>query len=157
MFKPYIDEAQADFQKKAENGKKGGRPKKQTKPEVISENQTQASLTEAEADADADAEAEAEAEADADANAEESVCNQPGKPAHTRFVPPDVNEVSDYCRQKGYHLDARRFVDYYTAVGWRIGNTPMRDWKAAIRNWHRKDDTPKETEPKFTWTVGHVL
>ena len=153
MFKPYIDEAQADFQKKAENGKKGGRPKKQTKPEVISENQTQASLTEAEADADADA----EADADADANAEESVCNQPGKPAHTRFVPPDVNEVSDYCRQKGYHLDARRFVDYYTAVGWRIGNTPMRDWKAAIRNWHRKDDTPKETEPKFTWTVGHVL
>ena len=154
MFKPYIDEAQADYQKKSENGKKGGRPKNQTKPEVISENQKEATETEAEAEADADADAEAEAETDAE---ERVVCVKPGKPAHTRFVPPSVQDVRDYCHAKGYSLDARRFVDYYTAVGWRIGNSPMRDWKAAIRNWHRKDDTPKKPEPQYTWTVGHVL
>ena len=152
MFKPYIDEAQADYQKKSENGKKGGRPKKQTKPEVISENQKEATETDAEAEAEADADAEAEAETDAE---ERVVCVKPGKPAHTRFVPPSVQDVRDYCHTKGYSLDAQRFVDYYTAVGWRIGNSPMRDWKAAIRNWHRKDDTPQKTEPE--WTVGHVL
>jgi hypothetical protein len=38
-------------------------------------------------------------------------------------------------------LDAaqvERFADYYTANGWRVGRSPMRDWKAAFRNWCRR-------------------
>ena len=58
-IKPYIEEANSDYEKKSENGKKGGRPKKQTKPEVISQKQNEPEITEAEADAEADADAEA--------------------------------------------------------------------------------------------------
>ena len=36
-------------------------------------------------------------------------------------------------------MDAERFVDYYTANGWKVGKNPMKDWKAAVRNWERKD------------------
>jgi len=52
-----------------------------------------------------------------------------------RFVPPTIEEVEDYINEKGYRVDARKFVDYYTSNGWRVGKNPMKDWKAAVRNW----------------------
>ena len=39
-------------------------------------------------------------------------------PAHTRFSPPSVQEIEEYCREKGFLLDAERFVDYYASIGW---------------------------------------
>lgn len=60
----------------------------------------------------------------------------PGKPdTHTRFKAPDVDEVRAYAAENGYNLDAERFVDYYTSNGWKVGRNPMKDWKAAVRNW----------------------
>lgn len=56
-----------------------------------------------------------------------------------RFTPPTPDEVADYAAEKGLALDANRFVDYYTAKGWRVGSSPMRDWRAAARNWARRD------------------
>lgn len=63
-------------------------------------------------------------------------------PARSRFTPPTVDEVRTYCAEKGYVLDADRFVDYYTSNGWRVGKNPMKDWKAAVRTWNSKD-SPK--------------
>ena len=73
-------------------------------------------------------------------------------PARTRFSPPSVQEIEDYCREKGFLLDAERFVDYYASIGWRVGKNPMKDWRAAVRTWVKKD-TPKP-EPK---NCGYVL
>ena len=73
-------------------------------------------------------------------------------PAHTRFSPPSVQEIEEYCREKGFLLDAERFVDYYASIGWRVGKNPMKDWRAAVRTWVKKD-TPKP-EPE---NCGHVL
>lgn len=73
-------------------------------------------------------------------------------PAHTRFSPPSVQKIEDYCTEKGFLLDAERFVDYYASVGWRVGKNPMKDWRAAVRTWVKKD-TPKP-EPK---NCGYVL
>lgn len=73
-------------------------------------------------------------------------------PAHTRFSPPSVQEIEEYCREKGFLLDAERFVDYYASVGWRVGKNPMKDWRAAVRTWVKKD-TPKP-EPE---NCGYVL
>lgn len=33
--------------------------------------------------------------------------------------------------------EIERFHDYYTANGWRVGKSAMKDWKAALRNWKR--------------------
>lgn len=49
----------------------------------------------------------------------------------SRFYPPTVDEVRAYCIEKGYTVDADRFVDYYTSNGWKVGKNPMKDWKAA--------------------------
>ena len=73
-------------------------------------------------------------------------------PARTRFSPPSVREIEDYCREKGFLLDAERFVDYYASIGWRVGKNPMKDWRAAVRTWVKKD-TPKP-EPE---NCGYVL
>ena len=73
-------------------------------------------------------------------------------PARTRFSPPSVQEIEEYCTEKGFLLDAERFVDYYASIGWRVGKNPMKDWRAAVRTWVKKD-TPKP-EPE---NCGYVL
>lgn len=61
-------------------------------------------------------------------------------PKHlTVFTPPSVEEVSDYCRERGNSVNATRFVDFYSMKGWMVGKNKMKDWKAAVRTWERND------------------
>lgn len=63
-----------------------------------------------------------------------------GKPQkRKRFSPPTVEEVKAYCSENGCTVDAERFVSYYESQGWHVGRNPMKDWRAAIRNWASKD------------------
>lgn len=57
-----------------------------------------------------------------------------------RFTPPTVEEVRAYCQERGNNVDPQRFVDFYAAKGWMVGKNPMKDWKAAVRTWERRDD-----------------
>lgn len=54
-----------------------------------------------------------------------------------RFVPPSVEDVKTYSEAAGLALDAGKFVDFYTAKGWKVGRNPMKDWRAAARNASR--------------------
>ena len=68
-----------------------------------------------------------------------------------RFVRPMVQEVADYCRERGNQVDAQRFVDYYTANGWRVGKNPMKDWKAAVRTWEKQEGvSPAPAAPRWS-------
>ena len=59
-----------------------------------------------------------------------------------RFTPPTVDDVAAYVTEKGYHVNAERFVSFYQQKGWMVGKNRMKDWKAAVRNWETrwKDD-----------------
>ena len=61
------------------------------------------------------------------------------KPPRTRFVPPSIEDVKLYCKERNNNVDAERFVDYYTANGWIVGKNKMKDWKAAVRTWERNN------------------
>ena len=74
---------------------------------------------------------QSESESESEAEAE--------KRARTRFVPPTMDQVSAYAREIGKSVDAQRFVDFYASKGWKVGSTPMKDWKAAVRNWAARD------------------
>lgn len=83
-----------------------------------------------------------------------------------RFAPPGVEEVRLYCQEKGYQMDPEPFVDYYTSNGWMVGKNKMKDWKAAVRSWQRKEDQhgnehralrTEATGAAAGWTVGTVL
>lgn len=69
----------------------------------------------------------------------EDECHSTSNLPNYQFVPPTVQEVAGYCEQNDYSVDAAKFVDYYTANGWQVGKNKMKDWKAAVRNWNRKE------------------
>ncbi|MDD6230714.1 MAG: hypothetical protein PUA95_08265 [Lactimicrobium massiliense] len=58
----------------------------------------------------------------------------------THFVQPSYDEVEEYAASIGYVcFDPATFLDYYSANGWMVGKHPMKDWKATVRNWKRRD------------------
>lgn len=65
-----------------------------------------------------------------------------------RFTPPTYEEVENYCLENNYTVNAERFVDFYEAKGWLIGKNKMKDWKAAVRTWERKQKEQREEETK---------
>lgn len=71
--------------------------------------------------------------------------------AKKRFAPPTIDEVRDYCNENGYRIDAEAFVDHYQSVGWKVGQKPMKDWRASVRTWVRRDKErmPKKGETSF--------
>lgn len=77
-------------------------------------------------------------------------CSPTGEaPPHSRrFIPPDADEVEAYCRERNNHIDAQRFVDFYASKGWKVGKEPMKDWKAAVRTWERRNDTTARASPR---------
>ena len=62
-----------------------------------------------------------------------------------RFAPPSLEEVKAYTSEKHLNIDAEAFVDFYESKGWRVGNQTMKDWRAAVRNWARRDAERKTT------------
>lgn len=56
-----------------------------------------------------------------------------------RFKPPTVQEVQDYCNERQNGIQAYTFVNFYQSKGWKVGNQPMKDWRAAVRTWEQKN------------------
>ena len=61
------------------------------------------------------------------------------KEKRKRFSAPSVDEVRDYCRERGNSIDAETFVDFYSSKGWKVGSSPMKDWQSAIRTWEKRE------------------
>ena len=83
------------------------------------------------------------AEAEADSKAEVSNTKRVA-PAPSRFVKPSPQEVAEYgATLNPPFTKSAEFADFYDSKGWKVGQTPMKDWRAAVRTWHRKDTTPE--------------
>ena len=67
-----------------------------------------------------------------------------GAGGRNKFSPPTLEEVTAYCKERGNNVDPQRFIDHYTANGWKVGKNTMKDWKAAVRTWEK--DKPKFTK-----------
>lgn len=67
--------------------------------------------------------------------------NEPKERAKAkRFAPPSLDEVSSYCRERGNSIDPEQFIDFYSAKNWMIGKNKMKDWKAAVRTWEKREN-----------------
>ena len=68
------------------------------------------------------------------------------------FKPPTLDEVTAYMldRECFSTIEAEKFCDFYASKGWKVGKNPMKDWKAAVRNWLRGRDTPPAGRPAAT-------
>ena len=87
-------------------------------------------------------ELEIEKESELDKEKEkEREAGRPARAPRSKFVKPTLEEVKAYCEERKNNVDAERFVSYYESIGWRIGGkSPMKDWKAAVRNWETRKD-----------------
>lgn len=54
-----------------------------------------------------------------------------------RFKKPTVEEVQAHIDEKQYHFDAESFIAYYESNGWKVGKSPMKNWKMACVTWER--------------------
>ena len=133
MLKAQIDRDAASYQsfidKQRENGKKGGRPKNPENPTLTQTNPKNPSLFEKTQKSQ-----EKEKEEEKEKDKEEEVIKR------KRFTPPTSAEVAQYCRERNNNVNADRFIDFYSSKGWRVGNQPMKDWKAAVRTWEHRDN-----------------
>jgi len=58
----------------------------------------------------------------------------------TQFSAPTRDEVAGFLEEIGSSIDPDYFIDYYNARGWEIRpRQKMKDWKATIRNWNRRE------------------
>jgi len=64
------------------------------------------------------------------------------------FMPPTTTEVKDYANSIGFTaLNPEYFKDYYESKGWMIGKNKMKDWKAAVRTWKRREKDNGTQQP----------
>lgn len=69
---------------------------------------------------------------------------------NNKFIKPTVEEVQQYCLERNNNINAEHFIDYYDANGWKVGKNPMKDWKAAIRTWEKRNNNNNNSYKKPT-------
>lgn len=91
-----------------------------------------------------DNDSENDSDSDNGSDSESDIKGVPGgtradKPPRSRFIPPTVEEVKAYCQERRNDVDPQRFVDFYETKGWMVGKNKMKDWRAAVRTWEKRD------------------
>ena len=72
------------------------------------------------------------------------------KEQRKRFIPPSREEIESFTNENQCHINIDTFIDYYNSNGWKIGKNKMSDWKATVRNWHRRDKDIGKGKPSRT-------
>ena len=166
LIKPQIDANNKRYNngcKGAEYGKKGGRPVTKnpigdndenpigdTSKNPIGDNDENPKETPNEKENENVNENENEKEKENESPSETKREKQ-AKEKRLRFSAPSVDEVRDYCRERGNSIDAETFVDFYASKGWKVGNSPMKDWQSAIRTGEKREcrASPREKPASF--------
>ena len=55
------------------------------------------------------------------------------------FKKPTLDQVKNYCILRKNNIDAEAFIDFYESKNFMIGKNKMKDWKAAVRTWERRE------------------
>ena len=54
------------------------------------------------------------------------------------FKKPTVNDIKEYCLWRNNGIDSETFFDFYESKNWLIGKNKMKNWKACIRTWEKR-------------------
>ena len=62
-----------------------------------------------------------------------------------KFVPPTLEEVTEYCRSRNSSVDPKTFYDFFTEGKWVDSKgKPVRNWKQKVITWEQYDAPTKE-------------
>jgi hypothetical protein len=73
------------------------------------------------------------------------------------FLKPNIEEVVEYCEQRGKGIDGEAFWHHYEARDWVLNNKKkMKNWKSAVITWEKnaKKFGPRKQErdtDKYGW------
>lgn len=75
------------------------------------------------------------------------------------FIPPTLEEVRDYCFDRGNSVDAKTFFDYYEANNWSDKDgKPVKNWKQRIVSWEGRNSGGNQAgsnKGKYTYGAKH--
>lgn len=75
------------------------------------------------------------------------------------FQKPTLQEVADFCRERGNSVDPEAFIAHYESNGWMVGRNKMKNWRQAVITWEKstRRTTPSQTLPHKESTFEHNL
>lgn len=84
-------------------------------------------------------------------------------PPSKRFIAPNLDECKEYFQSISMPAsEAEAFYDYQMSKGWRVGNSPMKCWMAAMRTWKRNCEkyggkNIYQQKPKSTFELKTIM
>lgn len=126
-----------------QNGMKGGRPRKSEKSQGFLENQPVFLETQ---------KSQGEGEGEGEGKGKYNIIGADKPPKKEKpqrnIIPPDLEWVKSYCKERQNNVDPKRFFDHYESNGWKVGKQTMKDWQAAVRTWEPiESQEQKATSP----------
>ncbi len=71
------------------------------------------------------------------------------KRGSSRFQKPSIDEIRQYCISRNNRVDPDQFFNFYESKGWVVGKTPMKDWRAAVRTWEKREKEVPQRKREF--------
>ena len=65
------------------------------------------------------------------------------------FKKPTIEEIKEYCKERNNGIDAEAFYDFYESKDWYVGKNKMKDWKACVRTWEKRNKPKEEKLPEW--------
>ena len=65
--------------------------------------------------------------------------NKEIKTINKYFKRPKDIEVKIYCIERQNNVDYEAFCNFYDSKNWMVGKNKMKDWKAAVRTWEKRN------------------
>ena len=85
-------------------------------------------------------------------NISNNIINNKEENKSKRFSKPTIEEIDEYCKERNNNINGTIFYDFYESKGWKVGNTPMKDWKACVRTWEKKNNNYNNNNVKTKTT-----
>ena len=73
-------------------------------------------------------------------NVDDNVYNKKENTKRKKFDKPTIDEIRQYCLERSNGIDAEAFYDFYEAKDWCVGKNKMKDWKACVRTWEKRNN-----------------
>ena len=68
------------------------------------------------------------------------------------FIPPTLEDIKAYVKEKGYDVDPKGFFDYFTVGDWKDSQgKPVKNWKQKIITWANKGTSIRNKMPRFDY------
>lgn len=84
-----------------------------------------------------------------------------GKRKAKEFVPPTLEEVQAYCKERNSSVDPKQFHEYFTVGDWKDSEgKPVKNWKQKLLTWEkmgsrRSGGTEEGSKKPFKYDYGN--